>query len=137
MSGLEVAGLVLGALPILFHAIDAAKGSYQRVRVVFRKQIYVSRLARALLLQKQTLTETVSNLAVASGCKNIIILETDPLGYLEDETVQAELLDYMGTDNTRAFIEAIEGCHEIIRKISKNISGLVPDAKVSSVCSSR
>src|SRR6266536_2879170 len=103
MSGIEAAGLLLGALPILFAAVDFSKDGIRRTGAAFRKRKYVEKLARALLLQQQILEETVKSVIIASGCEDIWRLDDDPLGYLKDESVREEVLDYLGAKNDAAF----------------------------------
>jgi len=125
MSGIEVAGLLLGALPILFTAVDLAKESIQKGRVFFRKRVYVEKLAYAVLLQQQTLAETVRSLLIRSGCEAVSSLDDDPVGYLNDESVRNQVLDYLGPQNDAAFTGALKQSNDIVKKIARNIAGLV------------
>ncbi|CEJ62663.1 hypothetical protein PMG11_11157 [Penicillium brasilianum] len=129
MSGIEVAGLLLGALPILFKAVDLSKDSIQRGRFFIRKRHYVQKLALALLLQRQTLAETVRSILIRSGCEDILLLDDDPVGYLKDECVQNRILDYLGPENAAAFTGVLKQCDDSVRRIAKNISDLVPATK--------
>ncbi|KAH8812883.1 hypothetical protein F5884DRAFT_317909 [Xylogone sp. PMI_703] len=129
MSGIEVAGLLLGALPILFSAVDFSKDSLSRIGLAFKKRKNVEKLARALLLQQQFLEETVKSVVIASGCEDVWRLDDDPYGYLNDESVREEVLDYLGVKNDAAFTGALEQSSQIVRKIAKNITGLVPAFK--------
>jgi len=130
MSGIEIAGLLLGALPILFKAVDLSKDSIQRGRFFIRKRHYVKKLALALLLQQQTLAETVRSLLIRSGCEDILLLDDDPVGYLNDECVQNRILDYLGPKNAAAFTGVLKECDDSVRRIAENISDLVPVNKV-------
>ncbi|KAH6677735.1 hypothetical protein B0J14DRAFT_475288 [Halenospora varia] len=132
MSGIEVAGLVLGALPILFAAVDFSKDGIHRVGAAFRKKKYVEKLARALLLQQQILEETVKSVLMASGCEDIWHFDQDPLGYLGDASVREEILDYLGPKNELAFTGALQQSCDIVKKIAKNVAGLVPTFKDAS-----
>jgi len=132
MSGFEIAGVVLGALPILFKAVDFSKDSFSRAGFAFQKRKNVQKLARALLLQQQILEETVKSVLLASGCDDVWRLERDPYAYLTDENLREEVLDYLGIKNDAAFTGALEQSLHIVKKIAKNISGLVPLYKVCS-----
>lgn len=132
MSGIEVAGLVLGALPILFAAVDFSRDGFSRAGLAFRKRKNVEKLARALLLQQQILEETVKSVIIASGCEDVWRLDDDPYGYLNDESVREEVLDYLGVKNDAAFTGALEQSSQAVRKIAKNITGLVPAFRVCS-----
>ena len=131
MSGIEVAGLVLGALPILFAAVDLPKSSLQRTLAAFRKRAYVGNLARALLLQKQIIAENVKSLAISSGCEEVWLVDDDPLEYLSGVAVQEQILDYLGVENHTAFVGALEQSHDAVKKIARNIEGLLPGGEVS------
>jgi hypothetical protein len=130
MSGFEIVGVLLGVIPILFDSVDLSKEGIQRVRVGFRKRIYVRKLAHALLLQKQTLSETIKSLAIASGCGEVWRLDSDPLGYLNDEDTREQILDFLGHANTVALNRALDQSYETVKKIAGNIGGLVPALKV-------
>ena len=130
MSGIEVAGLVLGALPILFAAVDFPRDGFSRVGLAFHKRKSVEKLARALLLQQQTLEETVRSVIIASGCEEPWRLDDDPYGYLSDQSVREQVMDYFGVKNDAAFTGALDQSNRIVRKIAKNITGLVPSFKV-------
>jgi hypothetical protein len=88
MSGIEVAGLVLGALPILFTAVDCSKDGIHRVGAAFRKKKYVQKLGHALLLQQQILGETEKSVLMASGCEDIWRFDQSPLHYLGESKVR-------------------------------------------------
>lgn len=131
MSGIEVAGLVLGALPILFQAIDFYKDGFGKSLRVIRKRKYVEKLSRAVHMQKQILEELVRSIVGASGCENIVQLDDDPLGYLKDEYIREQVQDYLGKRNVDAFNDALEESNAIVKRLSSSIAGLVPDFKVS------
>ena len=130
MTGIEVAGLVLGAIPILFKAVDLSRDGIHRTGIAFRRRQYVGKLARALLLQQQILVETVKSLIIASGCVDIWRLEDDPLGYLNSKSLGEQVLDYLGPKNGLAFTGTLDQSHDIVKKIARNIAGLVPAIKV-------
>lgn len=130
MSGFEIAGVVLGALPILFKAVDFSKDGFSRVGLAFHKRKNVQKLANALLLQQGILEAIVKSILHESGCEDIWRLEQDPYNYLTDKSVQEEVLDFLGAKNDAAFTGALEQCLEIVKKIAKNITGLVPTYKV-------
>lgn len=132
MSGFEIAGLVLGALPILFKAVDFSKDGFSRVGLALHKRKNIQKLARALLLQQQILEETVKSVLLASGCEDVGRLDNDPADYLADESIQEEVLDYLGVKNDAAFTGALEQSYHIVKKIAKSITGLVPTYKVRS-----
>ena len=130
MSGVEVVGIALGVLPIVLQSIDAYKDSIRRVGTTIRKRKYVEKLGRALLLQQQILEETVKSIVLACGCENVTALEEDPFGYFGDEDVRERVEDYLGPKNSVAFVGLLIANNDIVKKVAKNISGLVPQQQV-------
>ncbi|RDW56889.1 hypothetical protein BP5796_12956 [Coleophoma crateriformis] len=131
MSGIEVAGLVLGAFPILLEAIDVYKDGIRKIEKAFRKRKYIEKLARALLLQQQILEEAIKSVLVASGCENIGNLDDDPISYLEDEHTQEQVLEFLGRKNNVVFNGTLDQSIDIIKRISRSVVGLLPDIKCS------
>ena len=130
MSGFEVAGVVLGALPILFAAVDFSKKNIGRGAVFFRKRRYVEKLALALLSQRQHLVEIIRSILNKSGCEDLSRLESDPIGYLKDDTVQGQVLDYLGEENFTALGGLILRCQDIIKLVAIKTANLVPSIQV-------
>ena len=130
MSGIEVAGLLLGALPVLFEAVDFYRTGIQRSKIFFGKRTVVNKLALALLLQQQTLTETIKSILTRSGCEEVWRLEADPIACLQDVNVKQQVLEYLGADNHATFIWALEQSNEVAQRVARNLAGLVPAVKV-------
>ena len=131
MSGIEIVGVALGVLPIVLQSVDIYKDSIRRVSTTIRKRKHVEKLARALLLQQQILEETVKSVVLASGCENVGALEEAPFDYFGNEEARERVEDYLGLKNSIAFIGILTAINEIVRKVAKNISGLVPTCEVS------
>ncbi|PQE29589.1 hypothetical protein CJF30_00009219 [Rutstroemia sp. NJR-2017a BBW] len=123
MSGIEVAGLVLGAIPILSEAFKSYRES---VITFFRARKYIDKLYRALLLQERILEETVKLVLLGSGCENIPDLSESPVGYLTDARVQENIKDYLGPGNMKIFDDTIYQSRTIIEKLAGSLTGLVP-----------
>lgn len=130
MSGFEVVGVALGVLPIVLHSVDVYKDSIRRVGTTIRKRKYVEKLARALLLQQQILEETVKSVVLACGCENIGDLEEDPFRYFGDENIRERVEDYLGSKNSIAFVGLLMANNDIVKKVTENMSGLVPVLQV-------
>ena len=101
MSGIEVAGLILGAIPILFEAVDFYKQGIQKSKIFFRRRSIVGKLALALLLQQRTLAEIVKSTLAQSGCLDVERLESDPVRCLEDIEVKSRVSEWLGVARTR------------------------------------
>ena len=130
MSGFEIVGIALGVLPIVLHSVDVYKDSIRRVGTTIRKRKHVEKLARALLLQQQILEEIVKSVVLACGCENVGALEEDPFGYFSNEEVRERVEDYLGSKNSIAFIALLTANNDIVKKVAKNVSGLVPAHQV-------
>ncbi|EAQ93048.1 predicted protein [Chaetomium globosum CBS 148.51] len=130
MSGLEVAGLVLAVLPIFLAVLDAP--IILRTLAAFRKRAYVAKLARALLLQKQTIAENIKSIASLSGCDNVWLVDDDPFTYLLSKQVQEQIRDYLGEDNHAALSGVMTDSHDTLERIAGSIEGLLPGGKGAS-----
>lgn len=130
MAGIEVAGLVLGALPLLLKSVDVYRDGFRRFGSAFKKRKHVEKLGRALLLQHQTLEELIKSVALGSGCEDVWALESDPVGYLNNPEVQAQVEEFLGPKHTIFLISELQANHEATKKVAKCISGLVPSYQV-------
>jgi hypothetical protein len=131
MSGIEVAGLVLGALPILLKAVEQYRGTIQVGMRFFKKRKYVERLASALLFQQGTLIEVLRNLLINSGCSDVARLDVAPFEYLGDSQIQEHLHEYLGAEIDATLTATLKQSLDTVKRIASNISGLVPTTNVS------
>lgn len=131
MSGLEVAGVVLGAMPILIEGLKSYKNGYQSGKLFFRKPAMVNKLALALLLQRETLAQFITMILKQSGCIDTLEFDKNPDEYLRDSRTQDQVLEYLGSDNLFIVNETMKQSYDIVRRIARNIAGLVPTAEVS------
>lgn len=131
MSGIEVAGLVLGALPLVLKSVDAYRDGFRRIVTTFNKRQHVSKLARALRLQQHTLEELIKSVVLASGLEDVLALDDDPVGYLNNADVQEQVEEYLGPKNTSFLIEELEASIEAVGKVARSMSGLVPGVRVN------
>ena len=132
MSGIEAVGIALGILPIVLQSVDAYKDSIRRVATTIRKRKHVEKLARALLLQQQILEEIVKSVTLMCGCEDVSALEEDPFGYFNNEETRERVEDYLGSKNTVAFVDLLTVNINTVRKVAKNVAGLVPAHPVCS-----
>lgn len=137
MSGIEVAGLVLGVLPLVLKSVDAYKNGLDtrgRFGTVFKKRKHVEKLARALLHQQSLLEQLIKSIALESGCEGFLalqILDENPILYLENTDVQEQVEQYLGPTNSTLLMKELQLVSETVRKIARAISGLVPSTKVT------
>ncbi|KAK5657627.1 hypothetical protein OQA88_2699 [Cercophora sp. LCS_1] len=126
MSGFEIVGVVLGALPLIVKAVDLSKENY---KYFFRKRKYVEKLALSLRSQQQHMVEITRSILISSGCEDVHRLDNDPVAYLNDDAVQAQVLDYLGDDNFAVFTESIKDCHQTVKEVAANMADLIPNVK--------
>lgn len=74
--------------------------------------------------------ETVKSVVLACGCENVGALEEDPLGYFSNGDVRERVEDYLGLKNTVTFVGLLTTNNDIVKKVAKNISGLIPAYQV-------
>lgn len=132
MSGIEIAGLVLGSIPIIISAVELCQTGYEKSVVPFRRRRHVDQLCHALLLQQRILTETIRMLTVHSGCgdQEGVTLDDDPLGFLQNVHIHDQLLDFLGDANHKALIGSLQEITIALKGIANQLLGLVPTQKV-------
>lgn len=130
MSGFEVAGLVLGALPILIEAVKSYKNGIQTSKIFFRKKAVVNKLTLALLLQQETLAQIIKAILTQSGCNNIPEFDETPYKCLADAHVQENVLAYLGSSNLYVLNETLGQSYDTVRLVARNITHLVPMTEV-------
>lgn len=130
MSGIEIAGLVLGALPLILKSVDAYRDGFRRIGTTFNRRQHVAKLARALRLQQHTLEELIKSILLDSGFEDALGLDDDPIGFLNNSDVQEQMEDYLGLKNTSFLIEELMANTKAVGKVARCISGLVPGLQV-------
>ena len=130
MSGFEVSGLVLGALPVLIEAVTAYRSGLQTGKIFFRRKAIVSKLTSALLLQRETLSQIVRSILEQSGCADALNLETSPYECLRKPETQALVTKFLGSDNLFVINETLEQSYDAVKRVARNIEGLVPSVEV-------
>ncbi|KAK6510123.1 hypothetical protein TWF481_004837 [Arthrobotrys musiformis] len=126
---MEVAGLVLGALPIIYGAVQVYKDGKKGGNRFFRKRNEVKKLANSLLFHKGMLTEDIRKLLINSGCEDVLDLDENPFDYLMDPDIQGQLRSYLGVETEDAFVARLNEACKSIKKITISIAGLVPGVK--------
>jgi len=132
MSGVEVVGLLLGAIPLLFPVLDHYKSGLSRIGAGFRKRKHIEKLVRALRLQQQTLVEILKSVLLSSGCGDLPDDQAEFRALLARGDVQEDIMDYLGKENHTAFLDALEECSTSLQQVTKKIAGVVPGLKVRS-----
>ena len=130
MSGIEIAGIVLGALPVIFEALDGYKNSVTRVGMGIRKRKYVDKLSRALREQNQTLEAIVQFVLQESGYEMLLSEQVDIAEFLQDQSAKDRVRDYLGDQYDRAFIDAVTECCGSVQRALSKVATYVPSLKV-------
>ncbi|KAK6495222.1 hypothetical protein TWF481_003248 [Arthrobotrys musiformis] len=129
---MEFAGLVLGALPILYGSVRVYRDTSRTIQRVLGKKIYVGQLLESLALLEVTLKLLLRKLLQDSGCENSWNFESDPFKYLSDRDVQEQLQEYLGPGVEEIFGNTMEQICNVIRETAKSIRGMVPELKDNS-----
>ena len=130
MSGIEIAGIVLGALPVVFGTLDGYAAAMARIRRGLRKRKYVESLVRSLQMQKQTLEMIVKIVLVESGCHSSPPEDGEMVEFLKGQSVKECVKDYLGEQKDLAFIGAITECSESLYRAICKVAAYVPSLKV-------
>ena len=77
-------------------------------------------------MQQQILEEIVKSVILAGGCEDVGALEEDPFGYFNNEEIQEQVEEYLGPKNSITFVGLIAANNTTVKKVAKNIAGLVP-----------
>jgi hypothetical protein len=130
MSGIEVAGFVLGVLPILFSALDGYRKSISRIGQGFRKRKTIEKLARALRMQRQTLLAIIKQILLESGCKSLPAEDSEIASFLNEQQTKELVSDYLGHENDAAFEDAVSQCFDSVQRVTARVAYYVPTLKV-------
>lgn len=131
MSTFEVFGIVLQAIPILRSDAERWRDIYGKGLAAFRKRQYVDKLANALLLQQQTVSETVRLIITRSGHSyDETLLNKDPVVYFRNKSIQTQVLAFLGNENYKALIGKLQGMKAILEEVASHLGGLMPSQKV-------
>lgn len=132
MSGLEVVGVVLGAIPLLISAIEKYKTASRRLKLYQQKVTLVNELIRSLKEQeffiKADLSLTLK--ATSIGQDHIpILLQNPSLGVLDDQDLSDEIREYLG-EGFHPYVAALVSCQRRLMELARHLNGLISDDEV-------
>lgn len=132
MSGFEVAGLVLGAFPILYDAAKDARGRYRDLKWWWRFETefedFISAIDREFIAFSQNQEILLSPLDISSWERDV--LQNDPKTLLWHEPhIQTQLRKRL---QNRYYTWYMEQLHEMNKAISELIT-MLPTGKVRSL----
>lgn len=131
MSGVEVAGLVLGALPILIEAINVYRSGLKKSRSGIRKRKVIERLGQALILQKTIIAGLTRGVLEQCGCDTAAGADDAQLrSLLQDKQTQDMVGEFLGTYNTQVFSDTLIDCMTDVSQATVRLASLVPSVKV-------
>lgn len=129
MSGMEIAGLVLGGLPVLSEALSSYNKGMRSIKSALHRRKTVEELARAIQMQMVILDLLIKNIMLQSGC----ILPSDDVELhllLQNASTRDRVERSMGATNFRTFTEALDECLRSVQAAIVMIAGFVPAVKV-------
>lgn len=128
MSGIEVAGLVLGALPVLIEAIDTYRKGITKVKSAIRKRAIIGKLGRALSDQEFIIEVVTKDVLVQSGCDDAAGADKAQLrSLLQDKQTQDMVDSFLGPDYAKKFFDALVDCRSDISCATTRLAMLVPE----------
>jgi hypothetical protein len=134
MSGVEVAGLLLGAIPIVVAALKTYKETKQRYIWFMSKEAYIDRLIQSLNEQVYFIKSDVEVALRSTDLKPESIksiLAGPDLSPWNDHEVADAIRDYLG-EGFELYVDALERCQATICTIIASLNGLV--SGTSKVC---
>lgn len=131
MSGVEAAGFVLAAVPIVIECLQLYSEGLNRTAVLFRKRKHVEKLSHALLTQRALLGENLKSVLIESGVEDGHLLLDDPWAFSGIGDVDEKLRHYFGKEAFVAYMYALAESRTIVEEIAKSIEGYGPVSKVS------
>lgn len=127
MSGLEVVGVVLGAVPIIIHALESCR-KLGRVQDAFTKRsLHIAKMVKALRTQQALIDGDVKLVLRDSGVDAKKISYYQSLGRMQELLRQDDVSDavaaYLG-DSYGLYLEIMQDCHKTILDIALTLRGL-------------
>ena len=132
MSGFEIAGLILGAIPVTTAALIQYKTTHEMLRYFKHKSVYIDRLIQALEEQKFCLESEFDIVLRAAGFGQQDASAMDPEHLhtiLIRRDVVEELCRYLGR-GYEPYRKALLRCETSLEEIVRSIGGLVPGSQV-------
>lgn len=132
MSGFEVVGVVLGAIPLIISAVDYYRATSQRIKFMIEKNLLLNQLIESLKEQKFFLQTDIC-LALKEthldGQQIIALIDERGLDLFQDPEVADALKEYLGEGFTM-YTNAVARCEHTLSDIIANIGGLVSTTQV-------
>lgn len=135
MSGLEVVGVVLGAIPLIISALDHYKVTSQRIKLMAKKEILLNQLIESLEEQRFFFQTDICLALKETHLEErqiIELMDEQGLNLFQDAEIADALKEYLG-EGFALYTNAVARCQHILRDIVANISGLVSTVQVPTI----
>ena len=132
MSGLEIAGVILGAVPVTIAALTQYKTAHEMLRYFNHKSVYIDRLVQALEEQKFCLETELDIVLRAAGFGQQDTSATDA-EHLHTILIRSDVAEELGRYLGRGYEpyrKALLRCETSLEEIVRSIGGLVPGSQV-------
>lgn len=125
MSGFEIAGVILGALPLIISALEGYKELNRKRELFFKRAWHISRMISSLCEQQKLIEGDLQVLLLAVGIEKLD-LGTITAGKCQDLLQQPDMVDeikiFMGSRYT-TYLDTLSKCEEILFKVARSIGG--------------
>ncbi|KUM57667.1 hypothetical protein ACN42_g9514 [Penicillium freii] len=132
MSGFEVAGVVLGALPLIITAVDKYKATARILKNFRHKKPHVQRLIQALESQKFCVESEMVIIWNGAFSKEDLVPIPPTSNDFKSPMVALAIQKHLGP-GYQPFIAALSRCEEALVEIATHLHGLASDGQGLSV----
>ncbi|KAL3477339.1 hypothetical protein BJX99DRAFT_226403 [Aspergillus californicus] len=124
MSGLKLAGIVIGAIPIVIAAMD--KYRERQSRIAFRsKEPFILRVIQSLKTQHYLLFSDIQITLRGAGVEYDRSTVQSNASIFQDQGLKDAVDDYLGTDSA-VYYDAVDRCYMVLAGLVGSIEGLGP-----------
>jgi hypothetical protein len=118
VTGVETAGLVLAAIPVLLTLLDVYKDGMKRTGVFFKRKKHIEKLSRALLTQRVLLTENVRTLLLRVEIDHIPEKPLELFELLNDnKEVRARIEQFLGREAYASYIDVVSSSERVVQRL--------------------
>lgn len=126
MSGIEVIGLVMGAIPLVVQGLKAYQSGLKSIGSGFRKRKTVDKLCHKLQFQAHTIELLVAHLLLHSGCAVPGALVAQNLAMLNDPDIQPDIVEYLD-HRYDSFVSILVESNSSLQYLASKIVKLIPE----------
>lgn len=124
MSGLEIVGVVLGAIPIAIAAIETYRERQNRIK--FRnKAPFIMKLISSLKAQHWILLSDIQRTLNNAGVEYDRSTSQLSPAIFQDPDIAEAVDEYLGEDRD-IYYDAVQRCHRVLAELIGSIEGLDP-----------